>query len=104
VQFGLLLAIYVAGLALVLIGGVAYARDRDTGTVARRRHSDGVRLGTRYHEAPLAYLLSAFSGLVYVVATCGAATAAATASSRWCYRRSACGGCAAPPPILPVIM
>jgi len=29
----------------------------------------GVQLGTRLHEAPLAYLLSAFSGVVYVVAT-----------------------------------
>lgn len=33
-QFGLILAIYVACLALALIGGVAYARDRGTGTVA----------------------------------------------------------------------
>lgn len=29
----------------------------------------GVQLGTKYHEAPLAYLLSAFSGSVYIVAT-----------------------------------
>jgi hypothetical protein len=29
----------------------------------------GVQLATRYHEAPLAYLLSAVAGLVYVVAT-----------------------------------
>jgi len=28
-----------------------------------------VQLATRFHEAPLAYLLSAFSGAVYVVAT-----------------------------------
>ena len=29
----------------------------------------GVQIGTKLHEAPLAYLLSAFSGLVYVLAT-----------------------------------
>ena len=29
----------------------------------------GVQIGTKFHEAPLAYLLSAFSGLVYVLAT-----------------------------------
>jgi hypothetical protein len=29
----------------------------------------GVQLATRYHEAPLAYLLSAVAGVVYVVAT-----------------------------------
>ncbi|HET9657894.1 MAG TPA: hypothetical protein VFP72_21250 [Kineosporiaceae bacterium] len=29
----------------------------------------GVQLATRYHQAPLAYLLSAFSGVVYLVAT-----------------------------------
>ncbi|HEX2806034.1 MAG TPA: hypothetical protein VHN80_07690 [Kineosporiaceae bacterium] len=29
----------------------------------------GVQLGTRFHEAPLAYLLSAFSAVVYVIAT-----------------------------------
>ena len=29
----------------------------------------GVQLATRLHEAPLAYLLSAFSAVVYVVAT-----------------------------------
>jgi len=29
----------------------------------------GVQLATRFHEAPLAYLLSALSGVVYVVAT-----------------------------------
>ena len=29
----------------------------------------GVQLATRFQEAPLAYLLSAFAGLVYVVAT-----------------------------------
>jgi hypothetical protein len=29
----------------------------------------GVQLGTRFHEAPVAYLLSAFSGVVYVIAT-----------------------------------
>jgi hypothetical protein len=30
-----------------------------------------VQLGTRFHEAPLAYLLSAFAAAVYVVATVG---------------------------------
>lgn len=29
----------------------------------------GVQIATRFHEAPLAYLLSAFAALVYVVAT-----------------------------------
>jgi hypothetical protein len=29
----------------------------------------GVQLATRYHEAPLAYLLSAVAGVVYAVAT-----------------------------------
>lgn len=29
----------------------------------------GVQIATKYHEAPLAYLLSAFSGLVYILAT-----------------------------------
>lgn len=29
----------------------------------------GVQLGTRFHEAPVAYLLSAFSALVYLIAT-----------------------------------
>lgn len=29
----------------------------------------GVQIGTKFDEAPLAYLLSAFSGLVYVLAT-----------------------------------
>jgi hypothetical protein len=29
----------------------------------------GVQLGTRFHEAPVAYLLSAFSAVVYVIAT-----------------------------------
>lgn len=33
----------------------------------------GVQLATRYHEAPLAYLLSAFAGGVYVLATIGLA-------------------------------
>jgi len=28
-----------------------------------------VQLGTRFHEAPVAYLLSAFSAVVYVIAT-----------------------------------
>ena len=29
----------------------------------------GVQIATRYDEAPLAYLLSAFAGVIYVVAT-----------------------------------
>jgi cytochrome bd-type quinol oxidase subunit 2 len=29
----------------------------------------GVQLATRFHEAPLAYLLSAFAAIVYIVAT-----------------------------------
>jgi hypothetical protein len=29
----------------------------------------GVQLATRFHEAPLAYLLSAFAGVVYIIAT-----------------------------------
>jgi hypothetical protein len=32
-----------------------------------------VQLVTRFHEAPLAYLLSAFSGVVYILATVGLA-------------------------------
>ncbi|GAA5156019.1 membrane protein [Pseudonocardia eucalypti] len=31
----------------------------------------GVQLATRFHEAPLAYALSAFSGVVYILATIG---------------------------------
>jgi hypothetical protein len=33
----------------------------------------GVQLATKYHEAPLAYLLSAFAGGVYILATVGLA-------------------------------
>ncbi|MDT7556773.1 MAG: hypothetical protein QOI68_1243 [Pseudonocardiales bacterium] len=33
----------------------------------------GVQLATKFHEAPLAYLLSAFSGVVYILATVGLA-------------------------------
>jgi hypothetical protein len=29
----------------------------------------GVQIGTKFHDAPLAYLLSAFAGMVYIVAT-----------------------------------
>ena len=29
----------------------------------------GVQIGTKFHDAPLAYLLSAFAGIVYIVAT-----------------------------------
>jgi hypothetical protein len=32
-----------------------------------------VQLATRFHQAPLAYLLSAFSGVVYILATVGLA-------------------------------
>lgn len=32
-----------------------------------------VQLATKFHEAPLAYLLSAFSGVVYILATVGLA-------------------------------
>jgi hypothetical protein len=35
-----------------------------------------VQLATRFHEAPLAYLLSAFSGVVYILATIGLASTA----------------------------
>lgn len=31
----------------------------------------GVQLATKFHQAPLAYLLSAFAGVVYIVATVG---------------------------------
>jgi hypothetical protein len=31
----------------------------------------GVQLATKFHEAPLAYLLSAFAGVVYILATAG---------------------------------
>ncbi|MFD0481675.1 hypothetical protein ACFQ46_03635 [Kineococcus sp. GCM10028916] len=31
----------------------------------------GVQIATQFHEAPLAYVLSAFAGVVYVVATLG---------------------------------
>lgn len=33
----------------------------------------GVQLATRFHEAPLAYLLSALAGVIYIVATVGLA-------------------------------
>jgi hypothetical protein len=35
----------------------------------------GVQIGTRFHEAPLAYLLSALAGVIYIVATVALATA-----------------------------
>ncbi|MFB9377120.1 hypothetical protein ACFFKU_02065 [Kineococcus gynurae] len=47
----------------------------------------GVQIATRFHEAPLAYLLSAFAGLVYVLATLGLAMT----GERW--RRMAWGAC-----------
>jgi hypothetical protein len=31
----------------------------------------GVQLATKFHQAPLAYLLSAFAGVVYILATIG---------------------------------
>jgi len=31
----------------------------------------GVQLATKFHDAPLAYLLSAFAGVVYILATVG---------------------------------
>jgi hypothetical protein len=31
----------------------------------------GVQLATKFHEAPVAYLLSAFAGVVYILATVG---------------------------------
>lgn len=34
----------------------------------------GVQLVTRFHEAPIAYLLSAFAGVVYILATIGLAS------------------------------
>jgi hypothetical protein len=46
-----------------------------------------VQLATKYHEAPLAYLLSAFSGLVYIVAT----VALSRRGSRW--HQVATGAC-----------
>ena len=33
----------------------------------------GVQIATKFHEAPLAYLLSAFAAVVYIVATVGLA-------------------------------
>lgn len=39
-----------------------------------------VQLATKYHEAPLAYVLSAFSGLVYIVATVALARKGALSS------------------------
>ena len=38
----------------------------------------GVQLATKFHEAPLAYLLSAFAAVVYIVATVGLARASRT--------------------------
>jgi hypothetical protein len=35
----------------------------------------GYQLATKFHEAPLAYLLSALAGLIYIVATIGLSTA-----------------------------
>jgi NhaP-type Na+/H+ and K+/H+ antiporter len=46
-----------------------------------------VQIATRFHEAPLAYVLSAFAGLVYVVATIGLGRT----SARW--RRAAWIAC-----------
>ncbi|MEP7023303.1 MAG: hypothetical protein ABJB47_05710 [Actinomycetota bacterium] len=38
-----------------------------------------VQIATKFHEAPLAYLLSAFAGVVYIVATVSLARGAAAA-------------------------
>ncbi len=34
----------------------------------------GVQIGTKFHEAPLAYVLSAVAGVIYIVATVALAT------------------------------
>ena len=47
----------------------------------------GVQIATRFHEAPLAYLLSAFAGVVYVVATLG------LGRTGWGWRRAAWIAC-----------
>jgi hypothetical protein len=39
----------------------------------------GVQLATKFHEAPLAYLLSALAGVVYILATVGLARTGAGA-------------------------
>ncbi|MFF0147565.1 hypothetical protein ATK36_3016 [Amycolatopsis sulphurea] len=39
----------------------------------------GVQIGTKFHEAPLAYVLSAFAALVYILAT----VALARGGQRW---------------------
>jgi hypothetical protein len=39
----------------------------------------GVQIGTKFHHAPVAYLLSAFAGLVYILATVTLANGSATA-------------------------
>ncbi|MFD2489768.1 hypothetical protein [Amycolatopsis jiangsuensis] len=39
----------------------------------------GVQIGTKFHEAPLAYLLSAFAAVVYILAT----VALARGGERW---------------------
>lgn len=38
----------------------------------------GVQLATKFHEAPLAYLLSAFAAVIYIVATVGLARGSRT--------------------------
>jgi hypothetical protein len=47
----------------------------------------GVQIGTKFHEAPLAYLLSAFAAVVYIIAT------VALAGSRDIWRRVALVSC-----------
>lgn len=47
----------------------------------------GVQIATQFHEAPLAYLLSAFAGVVYVVATLG------LGRTGWGWRRAAWIAC-----------
>lgn len=47
----------------------------------------GVQIATQFHEAPLAYVLSAFAGVVYVVATLG------LGRTGWGWRRAAWIAC-----------
>jgi hypothetical protein len=44
----------------------------------------GVQIATRFHEAPLAYLLSAFAAVVYIVATVGLITGATAVTTVAC--------------------
>ena len=53
-----------------------------------------VQIATKFSQAPLAYLLSALAGVVYIVATVGLASTRAVGrpspGARW---RSSCSGC-----------